>query len=410
MSTPIEHDIFDVWFNDVLKDIYDTFRATPNYRFLKQTLYDMLPDNFKTDAKTDMFNLFGEFITEAEFVKFLHKQTLGADYISFDYLVRYYNVKLDSNYMPKFNEVFQFDNGIKKEALYIWSIQQNVKRNPDLKIFNANYFVLKLQNKLELEDMSDVRKMNWDAFYEELDNIVEIDENHKGKALLNDNVKNNIMKQNGINYSRLNHQMIYKGEIKSGTHINAVILDNKYYARFLVIFICKLTNALLLKYKAVREHFIMKNFKKSLFTTCNGITLSIINLTNQRSADDLTYRQMSIIDKTLVIKHEALIVATTRLAGINTENFIALFNCKDGNPIEFSKVLKLLRVEINDIRNFKEFLCRINVIDYLTTANNAIFLNWKQLNLVITDYDSDINLKALNKLYSIGLRVLMKQS
>lgn len=75
-----------------------------------------VPYNLKTEAKLNMLDKFDDKLTEADFVKFLRYQTMGADYINYDYIIRYYNLKTDDNDTIIFTEEFSFDNKIKKRG------------------------------------------------------------------------------------------------------------------------------------------------------------------------------------------------------------------------------------------------------------------------------------------------------
>lgn len=405
--------IGDKWFNNDLKDIYDNFKTTKTID--KQELYDILPNNFKTDAKIAIFKKLDNNVTEKAFIKFLRKQTIGADYISFDYLVRYYKLEMDKNYMPIFTNKFQFDKSIKKEALFIWSILKNIETNVHLSRFDTHYLNVDLQAKLESEDMSDLRKMKYDLHFTNLDIIVEIDENHKGLILIADNIKNCLMSQNGISFIRLNFQKIYNGEIVDNA--NDEILNSEYYTKFIRDLNDKLTNSLLHKYREVREYYIMHIFKNTLVDKINNSMLILIKYLNAKklltSSD-----KIAKLDKKIKQKNKVLIEAKIHLEGLSeNSNFIAMFNYKDRckknldnktdkKVITFDEIIKLLEISPdikNDITNFKEFLYDINIIDDSEIDNDTIFVNWKQLTLILLEYDSNNNLQSLLKLYFIEL-------
>lgn len=392
------------WYCKPLKDICNYYKQYTTIKKTKLKSMLQLVTNLFTTKKVAYLSTLPEDITEVMFVKFLRIQTLGADYINYDYLLHYYNIQVDTNYMPIFTETFSFDRQIKKEALFIWSIKRNIENDKHLINFNNLYMELVLQDKLETNDISEIRKMSFDMHWYLLDIIVEIDENHNTEVLINDDIKNAIMQQNGINYLRMNFQNIYDTTII--TNINTEIYNNTYYTNFIKSLMDLLLYKLLKKNRDVREYYVMYLFRNSLYKKAEQASALVIKYNNKKTLLDthlLTLNRERNIQTCLIkIKNNNIDLQTnikiwqqtnTYINNLfNASNFIALFNYKDrcklnnNRVITFTEVISLLNILPENIIDFKQFLLSINVINTMNRTDKNILLNWKQLCFTILNY------------------------
>ena len=410
------------WFSMELKKIYNAYRQSSTVK--KTELKDMLKNmaNMQTEKKVEYFDTMPDDISEDVFVKYLRVQTLGADFVNYDYLIRYYGIVLDDNLMPIFTEEFPFDNKIKKEALFVWNIRRSIKMDKHLRNFNQDYFEIKLQSKIESDDISELKKMSFDMHFNLLDIIIEIDENHTN-VKENDDIKNSIMQQNGILYKRMDFQKIYTGDIKKDANVNVEILNNTYYTEFIKDLIHVLTYKLLKKNKKVREYFVMHYFKDSLIDKCSELSPIIRNdidnkalLENELVLCDVDDRENYLVE---IKNNDYNIKKNTKLWNLyisyidnllDSSNFISMFNFKDRckknidmKIISFEEIIILLDVMPSNNIPFKKFLLDIGIITKFNVIDEDITLNWSELSLLILKYECKDDLKALLQLYFIGV-------
>jgi hypothetical protein len=420
---PLSEKETDMWYNYELKDIYDNFNklndSKKNITIGKEDLLKFLTaKNFTTDAKKKYIRTMPDNIDQATFVELLRYQTYGADYVNFDYLVKYYNLELDNNNMIIFIDKFPFDKRICKEALFVWSILKNIDKNANFSQFSPECFKFKLQNMLEYEDLSDIRKMKYDLCFPNLDIIIEIDEKHIDEGtIINDYKKDCLMQISGFNFTRLNFQKIYKGDLKDDT-ANAKMLNSDYYSKFLNDLCDRITNSLLHKSQSIRQHYIMKFFKDSLKNDGHNIMLLIkkyqddksrmyidLEISQNEKDSEKILKAIKKLDSKIYDSILFLEDIRERLDNISEKSdFIKLFEMKEEskqkkNTIPFKKVIKLLKVASNDITKFKLFLYKQRIIEDIDQPNDTIFFTWIQLNLVISWYDSTNSIKKNLQLY-----------
>lgn len=439
----ITHDINHIeWYSVILEKIYNTYRSITGkiITIKRDHLQKILPKHFiGTDVRMAKFNeiFIDKNVTEKQFIKFISFQTTTSDYISFDYLIRYYKTNVNENWVPIFTSEWKFDNTIKKEALYVWTIDRYIRNHPEFKDLNSNYFEFELQSTLELNSMTNVRKMKYDIKYIRLGIIIEIDENHNGSHLLNDDVKNAIMAANGIVFIRLNHQKIHEGEILNGENISEKVRVSKYTSDFLEELAQLVTNSLLHKYLKAREHFIMiwlKKLQRDEIDKFQSLVVKYHRNLNALKNIDLSDEQSEInICKKLITNTEFnlsqnilyLTKAKTCLASLEREiidegvvheksDFIELYLCKelcteindngdyiDKKVIDFFKISKILDIMPESYADFKIFLHSIGAIEDLLESDDEIFINWEHIKLIVFGYISNVNVKDQLQYYTL---------
>ena len=420
--TQITNRIGSEWFCVELQEIYDTYRIDPTMKKLKLKNILKSLKNMQTAKKVEYFNTMPEDITEKEFVQYLRVQTLGADFVNYDYLVRYYNIELDDNLMPIFTEEFQFDNKIKKEALFVWNILVNIKKDKHLRNLGQEYFKLDLQSKIESDEITELRKMSFDMHFTLLDIIIEIDENHINVGE-NDDIKNCIMQQNGILYKRMDFQKIYTGEICNNANANIEILNNTYYTEFIKNLVHALLYKLLKQSNQIREYFVMYLFKNVLIDKYNRLIYLVENSNNTKTLLNIELNlsveknkileRIKSIDNNINTHTESWRKVTTQINNLlESSNFINMFALKDrckrsieqnltDKVITFDEVVNLLEISDSNMEKFHQFLLGSLIIEDINEINEdeKILLNWKQVSMIITTYGYNNNVKSLLQLY-----------
>src|SRR6476661_848844 len=254
---------------DVFIDIIKHFSS--NKTMNKIELLKIIPAylNKPNTTKYKLISKWNKNVSQKEFEDVIMTLTTGSDYPSFDYMVIKYDLKIDNNNMIIFTEEFPFNNKIKKEPLFIWSILNSIKNHPLLCNF-LDKLKPKLQSNCESDLIASNHKMEYDIHFPELDIIVEIDENHKSNVFYNDIVKNIISSMNGYVLFRLDFQKIYcditykdgkriyygKGEIRDEI-ANKYLLNSEYYAEFIKFLTDNICYSLLSRLNSFRENYIL---------------------------------------------------------------------------------------------------------------------------------------------------------
>ena len=235
-----------------------------------------------------------------------------------------------------------------------------------------------------------------------------------------------MLKLNGYNLTRLDFQQINKGSTIVG-NINNIMLNNTYYGKFISALKNKILASLLHKYTDVREFYIMYMYKLSIddkireFTNLKNYNLKLINTytnncktsTSMRSYEE-NYRYLEKLkSKKKVIKN--LYDEYTKLANdINSESndsdFKELFNlknkCRDAkytNAITFKDIANLLKFKPVDYKKLITIIYINGIINDDDLSYNLINITWKQLSVVISDYNDAKDLQKLLMSYYIEI-------
>lgn len=369
-----------------------------------------VPNNLKTAKKLELLEDYrGGTMNEEEFVGLLRCQTIGADYINFDYIVEYYGLETDNNDMIVFTHEFPFDGEINKEALFIWGILNAIKNDIFLSIW-IDKIEEELQTKFTIGLLNNKYGPKFDLCFKNLNMVIEIDEDHKGdKVLDNDKNKTAMLKLNGYNLTRLNFQKIYSGKIV--TNINNVIKNNQYYGEFLDELKYKILTALLSNYPISRESYIKSQFINTLKSNVSSYkkktkkihdTITFMQYNDTTFNDIESYndyhKQIELTKRNLMINYDLCMYNTNLLNQIlnpteSTDSFHKLFELKTkcrnsdyGKIITFDDILELFNKYDDDVDEIILTMHKIGVIDYEDHAAN-IKISWKDLSELIYKYD-----------------------
>lgn len=417
---------------NTLKNIYNEFQE--NEFMCKEELLEFLPRylNKPGTTKASYIASLSDEVSEDDFVDLLKIQTLGMDYPSFDYLVLKYDLEFDNNHMIIFTDEFKFDNKIKKEALFIWGILNALSNHELLWPYISIY---DLQASYETEDVHNSRKKRYDMEFSELQFVIEIDENHRGETTLaNDEFKNVLASMNGRMLIRLNFQEIYKdegvekgkGEILAGENANDYMYNSEYYKKFLELLYDSLINSLLNNNAEFRQKYIFHLFNESLKNQLIILKSSIrsnkkriSNIKKKIStADSKTIREeynKKIVDMQLIQDKNR--VSIDKIKFIiefikSDQSFLKLFGIKDkykpkfigDKNIPFTEILDVLHiVDEAAILRLKHFMYTNHIISKYYRSNNDIYVSWKELSIIITEFDSDSELGKVLILYYFEL-------
>jgi hypothetical protein len=353
-------------------------------------------------------------ITEQMFYNLLQMQTEGCEFHTFEYYILKHGLQTDNNNMIIFTKEFPFDNKIKKEALFIWGIFNYIKHHPILKNF-LQYMTYTFQERIGLGSHNKKTK-EYDTCIPNLQLIIEIDENHNTSDP-NDELKSDIIQENGFRLIRLDFQKIYndnndnnnndgigkgKGEICSGENANKYLLNSKYYKEFLnnlsYVFLC----ALLKNYADVREYYINIIFRQMLHQRLSNINnciienISEISLYEERMQTATTmynyndfYRERENIKKSvdynILYKRDLQKLINSLSTPDYKEMLIAKDICKRANyaaVIDYIRLNKI--VKIIDQIAFVTFLCQHGIIKNINIDITSVMFTWKQLCLIIS--------------------------
>lgn len=409
------------------KDIYNGFQQskTKPKTMNKKDMIKIMPKNLLTSTKLKLLETFEDNITERQFVKLLRLQTDGSDYINFDYIINYYKLETDKNDMIIFTKKFPFDNQIKKEALFIWGILNMIKNSSILGKFQ-DYIVKDLQTKFTINLLNGHSGYKFDLCFKGLNIAVEIDENHTSDEILeNDENKTAMLKLNGYNLTRLDFQEINHGPTIVG-NINDIMLNNEYYKEFIIALKNKILSSLLHKYIDVREFYIMYMYKLSIsdkimeFTKIKNDNLNLIEIcinncrnANNNSTYEENYNKMEKLkSKKKVIKNlydKYVKLQNDIIKESNDSDFKKLFKlkskCRDAdytNVITFSDISNLLNFKPVDYNDLITIIYRNGIIND-NLPYDMINITWKQLSVVISDYNDTKDLQKLLMSYYVEI-------
>lgn len=369
-----------------------------------------IPNNLKTAKKLELLDDYRDSsMNEEEFVGLLRCQTIGADYINFDYIVEYYGLETDDNDMIIFTHEFPFDSEINKEALFIWGILNMVKNDIFLSVY-MDKIEEELQTKFTIGLLNNKYGPKFDLCFKNLNMVIEIDEDHKGdKVLDNDKNKTAMLKLNGYNLTRLNFQKIHSGKIV--TNINDIMKNNRYYGEFLGELKHKILTALLSNYPISRESYIKAQFINTLKSNVSSYknktkkihdTIAFMQHSGTTFDDIESYnnyhRQIELNKRNLIINYDLCMYNTNLLNQIlnpteSTDSFHKLFELKTkcrnsdyGKVITFDDILELFNKYDDDVDEIVITMHKIGIIDYDDNAAN-IKISWKDLSELIYKYD-----------------------
>ena len=415
------------WHSIKLQDIYKSFKD--GCTISKMDMVAALPIILLTEAKKKYIITMPDMVNINKLVKFLEYQTAGSNYINFDAIREYYNLDFDTNHCLMCTDAYPFSNNIKKEAFFIYNIDNAIKNHPILSQFNSRYLIFETQATFELKHLTNICKMKWDMCFRSLGIIVEIDENHSTVDKINDELKDKITRQNGFTTERLDFQQIYSGNIMSGQNINSKMKDSIYYKEFLEKLCNKLINAVLKKYKQARQVYIMHLFKSSLLDKIDMHTeiinenikaknIILVELETFESEEQYTEIMIRLENMNKNIKldvdfcKEKQIQLNSLHESTDKSDFITLFKFKDRyrltsltkKLISFKETTDLIDIKKNNHQEFKEFLNDLRIITDINTLSDDILFNWKELNLILLEFNFNKNLQTLLKLYFIEVQ------
>jgi hypothetical protein len=411
----------DMNMTEFFESMYDEFQHAKTIN--KSKIIDKLPKHLKRVAKETKLNKYGNEMTENDFVEFLKFQTRGDDYVNYEYLIKYYNLKMDDNDMIVFTEQFQFDNNIKKEALFVWGILNSIKNDEFLSKYQ--HIIKKdLQTKFTVNLLNNKMGVEFDLCFKDLNITVEIDEAHTDKKVIaNDEIKSSMMKLNGFNLIRLDFQQIHKGTSIKG-NINDLMYNNQYYKQFLTNLKSMLLNALLQKYVIVRRDYIMK-----LYLATRNEKLSKISKAMNKNIQDIIkykelcqnaesiekyeelYKNLTTVNEDYIFNNE-LMEKYLKLYNDDkaSSDFDKLFELKaqsqssvDKNTITFFNIAIVLDYKTYQHDELKLYLRKIGIITDYTIDIKDILISWKELSIVITESEKSFDIKKLLIQYYIEI-------
>jgi hypothetical protein len=392
----------------------------------KKDIEKIMPKNLLMPPKLKLLTTYKDEITERQFVKLLRLQTDGSDYVNFGYIIDYYKLETDKNDMIIFTDKFPFNNRIKKEALFIWGILNTIKRDKILGKFQ-NYIIKDLQTKFTINLLNGHSGYKFDLCFKSLNIAVEIDENHTSDNVKeNDENKTAMLKLNGYNLTRLDFQEINQGSTIVD-NINDIIYNNKYYSEFITTLKNKILSSLLHKYVDVREFYIMYMYKQSIGKKIHEF--NEIKNDNSRSIDICTNNCKNATSSNSYKKNYNLLEKmegkkkiikklyddyNKLLSDTNTESndsdFKKLFKlknkCRDAdytNVITFNEIANLLNFKPVDYKDLTTIIYTNGIIKYDDLPYETINITWKQLSVVISDYNDAKDLQKLLMSYYIEI-------
>ncbi len=210
--------------SEIFKFFNDTeiwFKSNPTIK--KDKLVKDLPDGIKTGANlTYIKENWGDNVSELEFVNLLRNFTHGGNWISFDYLIKYFDLSIDSNNMIIFTKDFPY-RSVRKEALFIWWQVNLLRNHPIYKNYMDNQLVFHLQQRLEIGIFPTNENFKYDACFSKRDLGFECNEGHHEttKQKVIDARKKALAKFHGILLMSLRtNSVVNINHIKSAIHKN----------------------------------------------------------------------------------------------------------------------------------------------------------------------------------------------
>jgi|SRR6476661_5234046 len=427
-------------YKEVFNDIYEHYKI--NKTMNKNELISILP-KYLTKSNTVKYKMIKDWrseVTEKEFIKLLMTQTTGADYPNFYYFILKYDLKLDSNNMIVFNDNFHFDNKIKKEALFNWSILDLLRKDDLIKEF-YEFMNFELQFNCESQDVEKTRQLKYDMMFKNLNIIVEIDENHASKKTVDNDIRKNIVSQmNGFVLVRLDFQKIYYkinknskkigcGELKDGSNADKHILNSEYYNKFIHELRENIYSSMLSRKDEFRERYILFLLENSLNDRIKNIQKSV----NNNSLEHEKYntllkntKDLKLKQKYKNIKDELHFILDSNYKNLTkTENVLKIITDKNGKFIELfkikndsyqknksrnckniplSKIIDLLSLDDNSMIKFIRFLYNIGVVNEFYHDKKDILISWRDVSEIIKNYnDIMLTLKEALNIYYLEL-------
>ena len=351
--------------------------------------------------------------------------THGGDHISIDQLIKIYKLKINpETNMIIFNDKLRYKD-ILQEALYIWYMLRVIKIDPFVRNYYGDMSKLNIirQETIEADILPTNSNFKFDLGFPNINILVEVNEypHEQPEKIIQDNIKNSLAILCGYISITLKVKDVFNMDEKSYNKLSDIEIHDKlaesdHLKTFSKKFINQITAALL-EFKDVRDNYIMVLFKQMLKTRIitivkrieNNISasLSIYNLINNSNYTNKDLYYYNNLDR--LIKSDNVLLRNTEddLTIINSAtDFIDMFNLKhrcilSKNPkiITFSDIVKLLKIEQNNISEFKIFLC-LNIVNInLKTKSSNIKITWEELSEVIYNYDSNSKLSKILRLY-----------
>lgn len=395
-----------------------------NTQVKSSEIWKLLPKELTTAAKETVYNKIGKYITNTDFIKFLHFQTKGGgDYVSYDILIKHYDLKLDNNGMIIFdnNKGFNYTDNI-EEPLFLWWILKSVEEDPFCKQFIHHPKLLNfgLQGKIETGILPNANNFKYDAIFTYIKKLFEINEikHEEADEIINDNVKHCLAILLNYNLSSLELSKVFNVKSKfkefvetnGNQTVNDILKNNVYLAEFKTKFLFEIRCALMSS-DVVRNAYIVTMFEKSLKDKVTGIKArqanELVVLGSYMANDPRVELSVGFVkaDMELINHYQEL------TASLNSEQVIELFKAKelcvktkDSRAISFEKVLDILRLNRHTnpekVTDLKVFLrSKTHILDDFYKADDEIFVSWNELSEIISNYGSNVELKKLLELY-----------
>lgn len=164
----------------------------------KLEIMELLPQNFKTAAKSEFMKSLPYELDHQDFIRLLMNQTYGGDHVCFDPLIELADLELDNNQNIVFNTDITYRK-CKKESYFIWLILSTIKNHPFLSKYINNLFTFSLQKKLELSALPTKNNFKYDFCFDKIQVAIEINENHhfRKKEIIKDKEKLSLTSMHG---------------------------------------------------------------------------------------------------------------------------------------------------------------------------------------------------------------------
>lgn len=370
-------------FTNTIDELYEEDDFIPKEKFL-----EILPEFLNTSGKLSYIRTkMPANIKHSHFVKFLKNQTMGKDFVSFNYLIKALNLKVDKYDMIVFNDRLNISN-VRKEALFIWWVLRILHNNMFIKNYNK-YLVCELQKTLD-EGVMGRNAKRYDLYFNKLRIILEVDEDgHDSSIFINDNYKDNLCKVNGLSGVRLSTKNILKFVSYTNEQCDVPAEENEL-AKFREALIHRV-KAALMRHETVRDGKVLYSFQNHLINQMYGTKTKIgkckkelKNVTPGSDEHKLLLGRIDALNETLDLKIHIL-------EDLDDAMTIELFKMKD-LPVEkteynisMDRVYKLFN--INEKEEEKTSLYEFAYGKNLLDENGRI--SWLGLSKIIIQFNDD---------------------
>lgn len=166
----------------VQNNLFKIFNKDPTKESLIKTadLLKKLQPHLKTKAKLALLKKFGVNTSEKQYVQLLLLQTVGADWINYYYLIKYFKLEVDSDDMIIFTRKFKYSM-VKKECLNIWWIMNRIRTHPTFSKYANTLLAVTMQQRLEEGVFPVGENFKIDTCFNNIDIAFENDEEHHEK-------------------------------------------------------------------------------------------------------------------------------------------------------------------------------------------------------------------------------------